>query len=74
MKLHNLIALLLVVLVSVSTVLSHHDIKKTDAAKEKQKSCCPSDKAVKIETKAEGKTSDSTSLCGHSLRTCVLRS
>ncbi len=61
MKLRNIFALLFVLLVSVSVVLSQSDIKKTDAKKEKQKACCPSDKVVKTEVKAEDITSDCTS-------------
>ncbi len=61
MKLHNLFALLLVALVSVSTVLSQNDTKKTDAKKETKQSCCPSDKAAKTGAKVEAKKSDCTS-------------
>ncbi len=49
MKIRNLFALLVVVLVSVSILFAQTETKKTDAAKDKQKSCCPSDKAVKTD-------------------------
>ncbi|MDI6802727.1 MAG: heavy metal-binding domain-containing protein [Bacteroidota bacterium] len=61
MKIRNLFALLVVVLVSVSILFAQTETKKTDAAIEKQKACCPSDKAAKTKAKSEGKTSDCTS-------------
>jgi hypothetical protein len=49
MILRNLFALLVIVLVSVSILFAQTETKKTDAAKEKQKSCCPSEKSAKID-------------------------
>ncbi len=61
MKLRNLFSLLVVLFVSVSILFAQTETKKTDAAKEKQKSCCPSDKAAKSEAKVDGKKVDCTS-------------
>lgn len=61
MKLHNLFAMLLVVLVSVSVVLSQTESKKTDVKKEKQKACCPTDKSAMSKTKSESKSDDKIS-------------
>ncbi len=45
MKLRNMFALLFIVILSVSVVLSQTESKKTDAKKETKKSCCASDKS-----------------------------
>lgn len=61
MKLHNLFALLFVILVSVSVVSAQTETKKTDPAKEK-KSCCPDDKSTKSGVKSDNKSSDCTNV------------
>lgn len=61
MKLRNLFALLVVVLVTVSILFAQTEAKKTDAPKAKDKSCCPSEKGAKSEAKAGDKKSDCTS-------------
>lgn len=61
MKLRNLFALLVVVLVSVSILFAQTETKKTDAPKAKDKSCCPSEKATKSDVKSDAKKTDCTS-------------
>ncbi|RCK76562.1 MAG: hypothetical protein IGBAC_0924 [Ignavibacteriae bacterium] len=61
MKSNNIHKLLVAILVSFSILIAQTDTKKSETTREKQKSCCASEKGVKSEAKTEVKKSDCTS-------------